>query len=529
MPLSGSLIHRLQGDYYAQRGLKAWTEDAVPSYITNNPFTAEIHAEIVAGFLSDCLEHAQGDSQPISAANPLRIVELGAGTGKFSYLFLRRLTSMLRVKKIAPDIVRYRMSDCSESLIAYWRANRHLAEFVESGILEFELFGAEAQSLPNPGRNVGSQSGAQDGDSHIEQRPPSPLVVIANYVFDSLPQDAFAIADGHITELLVTTTSPAAAEDQEQLSRLQLSYKSVPVPKGRYANPLWNSILEQYCSRLSAATVLFPSAALSVLQQLSRTSDGRMLVLAADKGDAYEDGLSLRQGAPTLEFHANGHCFSQMVNFDAIAKYYAALGGEALLPPKHSTSLSICAFLQRRPGDGFPATHTAYNRSMTEFGPDDLFAVMSWLNAHIEEVSVVQALAILRLTRWDTTAFTRLFPVIARQVRSVIAERTDLRDAVLRTWANHYPVTPAENVLAFQCGVILLELRYFTDAMAMFQASQALLGKSATTSYNMALCSQGLSLAGDALTFATEACDLEPAFEPARRLRSKLENQKPQS
>src|SRR5258708_2295256 len=85
--LSQSLIWRLQRDFYAQRGLKAWTEDLVPSYITNNPFIAEIYAKIVAGFVSDCMQQAQHG--PLSPENPLRILELGAGTGKFSYLCLR--------------------------------------------------------------------------------------------------------------------------------------------------------------------------------------------------------------------------------------------------------------------------------------------------------------------------------------------------------------------------------------------------------------------------------------------------------
>jgi len=526
VPFSESLIHRHQRDYYARRGLKAWTEDMVPSYITNNPFTAEIHAGIVAGFLSDCLAHTQKDSRPISPENPLRIVELGAGTGKFSYLFLRKLTELLRTKKIAPEIVRYRMSDCSEGLIAYWRANRNLAEFVDAGILEFELCGDAAESTASSAGNADSHDVQQARNPAFGQQT-GPLVVIANYVFDSLPQDAFAIADGKISELLVTTTGPAADENREQAGAFHISYKNAPVPAGRYANQLWNGILEQYCSRVSAATVLFPVAALSALQQLSQSCDGRMLVLAADKGDAYEDQLLLRQGPPTLEFHANGQCFSQMVNFDALAKYYAAIGGEALLPPKHFTSLSICAFLQRRPGDDFPATRPAYERSLAEFGPDDLFALMIWLNAHLEEISVLQALAVLRLTRWDPTAFGRLFPVIARQLRNVTAERTDLRDAVLRTWANHYPVSPTENVIAFHCGVILLELRYFTDALAMFKTSQSLFGPSAATSYNLGLCALGLGRSGDALTFVSEAYNLDPTFEPASRLRLKLESENP--
>ncbi|HEX4604697.1 MAG TPA: SAM-dependent methyltransferase, partial [Candidatus Angelobacter sp.] len=412
VPLSQSLIWRLQRDFYVQRGLKAWTEDLVPSYITNNPFIAEIYAEIVAGFILDCMNLPQKGSRPLSPENPLRILELGAGTGKFSYLFLRKLTTLLQARKIPPQIVRYSMADCSESLLAEWRANSYLAEFVKAGILEFQLHRAEEDNLSRVGAGLLDSTRQATG----------PLVVIANYVFDSLPQDAYIIANGQISEALITTRVSAAASagpEAPRLSDLQLSFKNAPVPPGRYADQSWNEILEHYRGRLPAATVLFPSAALGVLQQLSQSSDGRMLVLAADKGFVREDDLALLQGPPHLEFHASSNCFSQTVNFDAITRYFYGLGGDWLLPQKHYSSLNICAFIARRPGDEFPATRKSYEQALAGFGPDDLFALMSWLNAHLEEVSVVQALALLRLTRWDTTALLRLFPVVARQLRTI--------------------------------------------------------------------------------------------------------------
>jgi tetratricopeptide (TPR) repeat protein len=521
--LSSSLIWRLQRDFYVQRGLKAWTEDLVPSYITNNPFIAEIYAEIVDGFISDCMNLPPKDSRPLSPENPLRILELGAGTGKFSYLFLRKLSTLLQARKIAPQIVRYSMADCSESLLAEWRANRYLAEFVKAGILEFHLHRAEedtsSRAVASPPASTGQAT--------------SPLVVIANYVFDSLPQDAFTIADGQISEALVTTTRVNAAASEgagvPKLGDLQLSFRNVAVPSGRYPDKSWNEILEHYRSRLPAATVLFPSAALGLLQQLSRSSDGRMLVLAADKGFVREDDLALLQGPPHLEFHASSHCFSQTVNFDAITRYFYGLGGDWLLPQKHFSSLNTCAFIARRPGDEFPATRKSYERALAGFGPDDLFALMSWLNAHLEEVSVVQALALLRLTRWDTTALLRLFPVIARQLRTVSGERHDLREAVLNTWANHYPVGPAENLLAFNCGVILLELRFFAEALPLFKVSEQVLGRTATTSYNLGLCALGLGRSSDALAYMAEACDLDPNFESARSSRARLEKEQAQS
>jgi tetratricopeptide (TPR) repeat protein len=119
-----------------------------------------------------------------------------------------------------------------------------------------------------------------------------------------------------------------------------------------------------------------------------------------------------------------------------------------------------------------------------------------------------------------------LFPVLARQIRSAVAERNDLRNAVLLTWANHFPISPSDNVLAFYCGVILLELRFFEEGLSLFKQSQDLLGRSATTSYNLGLCSLGLGRTSEALAFMIEACDLDPAFEPARLMRGKLEDER---
>jgi hypothetical protein len=521
VPLSQSLIWRLQREYYQQRGLKAWSDDSVPQYITNNPFIAEIYARIVFGFLRDCIQLACAASPPLSPENPLRILELGAGTGKFSYLFLRHLAELMRAGNIALNTVRYCMTDCTENLLQSWRANSYLAGFVNQGMLVFELFQAGDETDPS------FLSGNSQGSSQPAQ---GPLVLIANYVFDSLPQDAFVIESGQILEAVVTTAQKPGNNQKSEvaLQDLQLSYKNVGVSATRYPEQSWNRILEQYRSRMPSGMVLFPSAALKTLQRLSQCTNGRMLVLAADKAIAHEEDLQLYQGPPTIEFHGP-NCFSQMVNFDAIGKYFLDRGGEALKPEKHFPGLNICAFIARRPCDELPGAVAAYRDAMAAFGPDDLFALLAWLHPHMEEMSVPQILALLRLTRWDTTALLRLFPVIARQLRTVAGERHDLRQAVLNTWANHYPVSPAENLLAFNCGVILLELRFFAEALPLFKVSEQVLGRTATTSYNLGLCALGLGRSSDALAYMVEASNLDPSFEPARSSRAKLEKEQAQS
>src|SRR6185437_1209060 len=173
VPFSQSIIWRLQRDFYTKHGLKAWAEDLVPSYITSNPLIAEIYAAVVAGFLSDCLGQEKAGYAPLSPKNPLRILELGAGSGKFACLFLRKLMALLRERKIEPRLVRYVMTDCAAEVLDAWRSNQYLREFSDQGVLDFHRLRADEERLMDLG----------------EMKQAGPLVVVADYVFDSLPQD----------------------------------------------------------------------------------------------------------------------------------------------------------------------------------------------------------------------------------------------------------------------------------------------------------------------------------------------------
>jgi hypothetical protein len=508
VPISQSLIWQRQRDFYVQRGLKSWTEDMVPHFITNNPFIAEIYARIVFAFVCDWLEIAKNDPSAPLPQNPLRILELGAGPGKFSFLFLCQLETLLRSRNIPLNVVRYRMTDCSESLVHAWRANKAFSKFFEQGVLQCETLDASDEINPNFLRGTRS-----------------PLIVIANYVFDSLPHDAFVIDDGKLFELLQSTTAPPQKGTDtvpQGLSQLQFSYNKIEITSDRYEEHAWNRILDSYRS-LPSATVLFPMQTLKTLDAVAKLADGTMLVLAADKGHLHEDSLLTSPRTPAYEFHA-ANCFSQLVNFDAIAKHFGARGGEAFLPEKRSSSLHVCAFLQHQPGAKFGTTKVAIENAHAALSPDDLFALLAWLNPHMDVMSVPQILALLKLSRWDPTTFLRVFPVLARQLRNVSTERDDVRDAILLVSAHHFPISPSDNVLTFDCGVILLELRFFQDASSMFKQSQATLGPSAAVSYNLGLCAQGLGRSDEALALAIEACDLDAAFEPARLMRAKLEH-----
>src|SRR5688572_27373322 len=85
--LSESSIWRLQRAFYDSAGPRAWKPKGVPSYVTNNPYIARTYARLVVAFLRDLTREGPGPA--FDAREPLTIVELAAGTGRFAFLFLR--------------------------------------------------------------------------------------------------------------------------------------------------------------------------------------------------------------------------------------------------------------------------------------------------------------------------------------------------------------------------------------------------------------------------------------------------------
>src|SRR5690242_8320545 len=83
-PLSRSMVWRLQRTFYGDQGIEAWSRSNVPQGITTSPNIAHAYAEIVGGFFADY-------QRQLDPSEPIYIVELGAGSGRFAYRFLKAL------------------------------------------------------------------------------------------------------------------------------------------------------------------------------------------------------------------------------------------------------------------------------------------------------------------------------------------------------------------------------------------------------------------------------------------------------
>ena len=111
-----------------QRGIDAWREGIVPHYISSNPFIANAYAQVAFGFLKDC----QATSDGLDRSQPIYIVELGTGSGRFAYHFYTKLAGMLRGSSLQDFPVKFVMTDYAQQNIDYWMEHARLQPLVEA-------------------------------------------------------------------------------------------------------------------------------------------------------------------------------------------------------------------------------------------------------------------------------------------------------------------------------------------------------------------------------------------------------------
>lgn len=195
--LRSSLIWRLQRAFYEDRGLTAWSDAVVPNFVTSNSFIAGAYARVVLGILQDVYGSAGARNPATDYAQPVYIVELGAGHGKLGYLVVEAL---LRYRAFFPatDCIlpfKYVLTDVAASNVEAWLQHPHLVDFMEAGALDVAVFDAERDSeirLRKCGQTLKAGAVA------------NPVVVLANYVFDSLATDAFRIENGELQQACVS-------------------------------------------------------------------------------------------------------------------------------------------------------------------------------------------------------------------------------------------------------------------------------------------------------------------------------------
>ncbi len=430
-PFVESKLWALQRQYFATRGQQAWSAGEVPHYITSNPVVAAAYAEVLVAFRRDRLRRDP-------AEEALWIVELGAGSGRFAHHLLQQLAALCEREGLDPAGFRYVLSDFCAANLEAWAQQPRFVPLFASGQLErarFDVMDTSALELEHGGGRISpGELGA-------------PLVVIANYLLDSIPADLLCFRQGQVERGLVRLRqrqeggdAPAAA----LLQTLELNYRSEPLAAAPFAEPSLDGLLAEYqrqLAELEEAWLLFPAPALRALERLAALSRQGLLLLSADKGHHRLEEVVLPQ-PPALVTHGS---FSLSVNYHALCGWAAAGGGQALVPDPGRGGLHTVALLRLPEAEDHRATAAAWRRHLAAFGPGDYLKLSQLACANADQLSAEQLLAFLRLGQGDSHLFRRLLPRLQRLAADLQPqERLGLLESVAQVERMQFPLDGRE-------------------------------------------------------------------------------------
>ena len=504
VPLPRSRLWELERAYYERQGLKAWGDGEVPYVITSNPMIAAGYAEVIVAFLRDCDAAGQLDR-----TCRVHVLELGSGSGRLGYSLLRHLRPRLAATPLRDLPVTVVLSDFDGARLEQLAAHPRFRDDLADGWLDFAVVDVAAPGEVRTWRRDEVIAGA-------------PLVVLANYVFDSVPADVYEVRDGVVHEVGLTLLADGPTldpRDPDALRRIRLSWQAADEPASPTGMPAVDAVLARYAETLDTTMVTVPTAALRCLGQLAGAAQAPTLALVADKGWSHLRDL-FNLAPPVLVPDAGS--FSMMVNFDAIARVVRAGGGTALLPPHKASQLVIGAFVL----GALPVPETAhrYADALAEGGPDDIFAVRR-AAASSGMLTLQHALAKLRTTRFDSRTFLELFPTLhERAGQAEGTDRTDLALAVRRVRAAWFPIGEAQDV-ALCLGVLLSRIGHHREALELFAESIGIRGDNAAARFASAMAHHALRDLDQALKDVGQSLALDPTNDAARKLAVELETE----
>lgn len=515
VPFARSRLWQLQREYYLSKGMQAWRQGEVPHYITTNRALARSYAEMVFAFMRDQQQLLADHTSESTEDEPVYICELGGGSGRFAYHFLDAFVSLYEQSELKLPSFCYILTDFVEDTVAFWRSHPRLRHYADKGMLDFALFDVEHSDslrLQSSGRHIMPDSLSK------------PLVVFANYIFDTVPQQLFYFSNDQFHDCpiaLHVSEQPEQLPPAELLAKLHIVYESVTPPKPDYDDPILQALLDNYGRALEHETfLLFPEAALRCIQRLRLLSRTGLMLLSSDHGVHLLPQVQL-DCPPPLSYHQS---FSLLFNFHSLRAFTELHGGSAL-SPENLRLLYTHAFLLVPQAHQHTNTAQAYERHVAELGAEDVFHVSLHMAKTVEHMTLTGILAWLRLTHYESmtflSCFTRLLELVGAwndQERSAVATMLH------HVWNVYYPIDDPSDIPSL-IAQLFYEMDDYEQAYAYFEQSMAIYGEDTGTLYNMAACLRQLGQPGQARPLLELALAHDPDNEGARLMLDEVSRQ----
>jgi hypothetical protein len=466
--LSESILWELQKAAYQKFGPSAWSNKGVPFYLTSTPMIAHHYAAVVLGFMRDLLK------QNLDFSQPIYIFDLGAGSGRFSYLFLKHFMRMLnQVFPAFPFKIRYVMTDITTQNIDFWQKHPLMESFINAGILDFALFHHDQKE---PIKLIRSHQVLNSGS--IE----NPAILIGNYFFDTIPQDLFRISNGLLEEGRITLQLSSEMDDKpheinpDWIPHLEPSYSYYPIedPRNYYKqNPALSSFLFEYALKLSNATFSFPIGGFQSLQYFSELSPKGYLLICCDQGVASENQVK-ENLQPKISLHDT---FSFPVNYHAMAEYFGDHGGVGLLTSMPEPIFVVMSSISKGSSDQYLETEFAFRNSLDAFEPKDYWHLVNGIIEAKLPVPIESLISYLKIGYWDPINAYFFQKALMDQIPNASEQAKKMLGQVIqKVWEEYYPVNLAERSFVLNLGKIMFLLDRLQDAILFFDRANKLPG-----------------------------------------------------
>jgi hypothetical protein len=397
-----------------------------------------------------------------------------------------------------------------------WAEANVLAKHLSSGAIDFATLTVDERGGFEP--IVLKRSGV------ALEAVANPLVVVANYFFDSIPTDAFRVRGGKLFE---ARTRFVRVGDKPGFEGLENEEEVVEAGAAHYGDSLLDGVLAGYARDYAEASVLMPVAAIRVVDALQARSGGRLLLLALDKGITERPRM---EGWFDQPFVAHSGVFSYLVNFDAMRRWFEAKGGFALASSTDDRALVGFAGVLPAPA---PQSRHLQRYFVDQIDSVDAFNAFTSFAHGIHELpkltkpsGVGPLFDLLARMRGDPDAFA----AIAHITVDVIAEA----DSGIRSLALRLAETAKENFYSprfhndvfYWCGRIHYAFHELAAAEREFAASAAAFGKRSHAHFFLGAIAERHGFAQTALTHYARHRTVQPDCEVTRnsirRVRDKL-------
>jgi len=503
--LSECLIWDLQRKYYAKKGPEAWSTGTVPMWITNHPRLAGAFAQAAVSFVLDCL---RGSGHPIRAGEPIHVVELGAGTGRFGFRFLRRIEALEHV--LGPLGVRFRyvLTDISKSTVKGWRKHEQLAPFFASGQLDVACW----SPLDDAPLTL-----EVSGERLVPGSLANPLIVIANYFVDTVATDLFRVGQGALDEGRVTLKSSAEGQGKPKpadFPHLSCEYEYVAVDAA-YGDELLDDLLRWYADNLDETYhVPIPIGAIRALRRLEDLAAGRMLVRLADKGalDPSKFGGE-EQGTPVV--HGS---LSFDANFDALRRLFEADGGVSYAnhPRAH---LSLVALVSKLRATDLPGLSAMW-ADLVLRDPCEHHGVLQEIQKGKDKIKPRLFTSLLRDSAFDPHIVSKFQSRVLPNVEKAGAgAREKMRLALETAWEQHFYIGEDEDI-EFLFAALFFAIGDYDRSIQLYDVSRERHGEHHVTWHNIGVISLRRDRYDEAIALFDKSLALKPDYAAAKKNRA---------